>query len=207
MESTGSTVTHSTPSIYTLNTVYTSTRRRPCFFHRPSSRRYSPSSTIRSGAYLGSARMKMSAMTAPPISIVCPIMPACPVKVNPVKQIIKNPPPSGGGFVRGAQMRGRGDSFEKSPIFSMGAPPSSFLELIPILYPSTMAESIGDMKKFSPPAGGENICHSAGIRTVNVLPCPGTLSTSAVPPWSRAIWRTMYSPSPVPSPPLRAAST
>ena len=42
---------------------------------------------------------------------------------------------------------------------------------------------------------------------VNVLPCPGTLSTSAVPPWSRAIWRTMYSPSPVPSPPLRAVST
>lgn len=107
-------------------------------------------------------------------------------------------------------MRGRGDSFEKSPIFSMGAPPSSFLELVelvPILYPPTMAESIGDMKKFSPPAGGENIRHSAGIRTVNVLPCPGTLSTSAVPLWSRAIWRTMYSPSPVPSPPLRAAST
>lgn len=105
-------------------------------------------------------------------------------------------------------MRGRGgNSFEKSPIFSMGAPPSSFLELVPILYPPTMAESIGNMKKFSPPAGGENVCHSAGIRTVNVLPCPGTLSTSAVPPWSRAIWRTMYSPSPVPSPPLRAAST
>lgn len=105
-------------------------------------------------------------------------------------------------------MHGRGgDSFEKSSTFSMGAPPSSFLELIPILYPPTMAESIWDMKKFSPPAGGENVCHSAGIRTVNVLPCPGTLSTSAVPPWSRAIWRTMYSPSPVPSPPLRAAST
>lgn len=104
-------------------------------------------------------------------------------------------------------MRGGEDSFEKSPIFSMGAPPSSFLELVPILYPPTMAESIGDMKKFSPPAGGENIRHSAGIRMVNVLPCPGTLSTSAVPPWSRAIWRTMYSPSPVPSPPLRAAST
>lgn len=105
-------------------------------------------------------------------------------------------------------MRGRGgDSFEKSPIFSMGAPLSSFLELVSILYPPTMAESIGDMKKISPHAGGENVCHSAGIRTVNVLPCPGTLSTSAVPPWSRAIWRTMYSPSPVPSPPLRAAST
>ena len=104
-------------------------------------------------------------------------------------------------------MRGRGDSFEKSPIFSMGAPPSSFPELVPILYPPTMAESIGNVKKFSPPAGGENIRHSAGIRTVNVLPCPGTLFTAAVPPCSRAIWRTMYSPSPVLSPPLRAAST
>lgn len=133
-------------------------------------------------------------------------MPACPVKVNPVKQIIKNPHRQAGG-VRGAQVRGGEDSFEKSPIFSMGAPPSSFLELTSILYPSTMAESIGNVKKFSPPAGGENIRHSVGIRTVNVLPCPGTLSTSAVPPWSRAIWRTMYSPSPVPSPPLRAAFT
>lgn len=104
-------------------------------------------------------------------------------------------------------MRGGEDSFEKSPIFSMGVPPSSFLELVPILYPPTMAESIGDMKKFSPPAGGENIRHFAGIRTVNVLPCPGTLSTSVVPPCSCAICRTMYSPSPVPSPPLRAAST
>lgn len=103
-------------------------------------------------------------------------------------------------------MRGRGDSFEKSPTFSVGAPPSSFLELTFILYPPTMAESIGDMKKFSPPAGGENVCHSTGIRTVNVLPCPGTLSTSAVPPCSCAICRTMYSPSPVPSPLLRAAS-
>ena len=104
-------------------------------------------------------------------------------------------------------MRGGEDSFEKSPIFSMGAPPSSFLELVPILYPSTMAESIGNVKKFSPPAGGENVCHSAGIRTVNVLPCPGALFTAAVPPCSCAICRTMYSPSPVPSPPLRAAST
>lgn len=104
-------------------------------------------------------------------------------------------------------MRGGEDSFEKSPIFSMGAPPSPFLELVPILYPPTMAESIGDMKKFSLPAGGENIRHSVGIRTVNVLPCPGALSTAAVPPCSCAICRTIYSPSPVPSPPLRAAST
>ena len=52
-------------------------------------------------------------------------------------------------------MRGRGDSFEKSPIFSMGAPPSSFLELVPILYPPTMAESIGDMKKFPRPQEGK----------------------------------------------------
>ena len=104
-------------------------------------------------------------------------------------------------------MRGREDSFEKSPIFSMGAPLSSFLELTSILYPPTMAESIGTVKKLSPPAGGENIRHSVGIRTVKVLPCPGVLSTSAVPPCSRAICHTMYSPSPVPSPPLRAAST
>lgn len=104
--------------------------------------------------------------------------------------------------------------FKGFPVVSPLIPPyPAFLkypvspQLVPILYPPTMAESIGDMKKFSPPAGGENVCHSAGIRTVNVLPCPGTLSTSAVPPWSRAIWRTMYSPSPVPSPPLRAAST
>ena len=64
-----------------------------------------------------------------------------------------------------------------------------------------------------PPSAGRGmiqyIIHflCAGIRTVKVLPCPGALSTSAVPPWSRAICRTMYSPSPVPSPPLRAGST
>lgn len=106
-------------------------------------------------------------------------------------------------------MRGRpGDSFEKSPIFSMGAPPSSFLELASILYPSTMAESIGRTKKFFPrPDGRGKEYHTAGIRTVKVLPCPGALSTSAVPPCSCAICRTMYSPSPVLSPPLRAAST
>ena len=105
-------------------------------------------------------------------------------------------------------MRGRGgDSFEKSPIFSMGVPLSSFLELTSILYPPAMAEPIGNMKNFSPPAGGENIRHSVGIRTVNVLPCPGALSTAAVLPCSCAICRTIYSPSPVPSPPLRAAST
>ena len=37
-----------------------------------------------------------------------------------------------------------------------------------------------------------------GRRTVNVAPCPGSLATSMVPPWSATMRATVASPSPVP---------
>lgn len=38
----------------------------------------------------------------------------------------------------------------------------------------------------------------AGMRIVNVLPCPGALSTVTVPPWTIAMCWTIASPSPEP---------
>ena len=55
--------------------------------------------------------------------------------------------------------------------------------------------------------GESFVLYAMGRRTVKVLPVPGVLDTSAVPPWRRAICRTMNRPSPVPSLPERAGAT